>query len=247
MRMLAIALVVTAVTSMAQTATGEIRGQVGDPAGQLTSSMRGLIVDPTLARVANATVEAVSSEARFVTTTDGMGEFYFPNLQPSSYAIRVQGLGFFPATVRGIVLRGGEMRLVPAIPLMVGEASCHRVAFVLEAVPAGRTGEIRGTLLQQVYGTADRTALAKAPVEVAQDFGRETIQQTATDQMGLFRFVALPPGRYWLRIRETGVEFALVVGEWDVIMEPVLARVHRCPESGCDEEHFPVEPVITVC
>jgi hypothetical protein len=60
------------------------------------ASLTGRITDPSNARIVGARVAAVrvGTNSRFETTSNGSGEYYLPNLPPSTYHIEVAKTGF---------------------------------------------------------------------------------------------------------------------------------------------------------
>jgi hypothetical protein len=61
-----------------------------------SASLTGRITDPSKARIVGAKVAAISAgtNSRYDTTTNRSGEYYLPNLPPSSYRIEVEKPGF---------------------------------------------------------------------------------------------------------------------------------------------------------
>src|SRR5215469_8852090 len=60
------------------------------------ASLSGRVTDPAKARIVGARVSAVSmgTNSRYETTSNGSGEYYLPNLPPSSYRLEVEKSGF---------------------------------------------------------------------------------------------------------------------------------------------------------
>jgi hypothetical protein len=73
--------------------------------GETTSAILGTVVDPSGAALAGAAVTAISTEtgARRKTITDDAGRYSFPQLQPGSYTLRVEAVGFEPEVIAGVL------------------------------------------------------------------------------------------------------------------------------------------------
>lgn len=105
--------------ALAQTATGDILGNVTDSSGAI---------------VPNAQVTLTNKGTREVRTftTSSAGEFTFSNLQPGSYAVTVVSPGFSTFVADNIVLAAGDRTRVSAA-LQVGAAEQK---ITVEAVPS---------------------------------------------------------------------------------------------------------------
>lgn len=100
-------LVLTAMPVTAQTISGSLSGTVSDSKG---------------AAITGATV-TVTSASRNETRTTQSGEdgrFVFPQLQPGSYALRVEARGFKAYDLEGLVLNANDKISAPDIELQVG-------------------------------------------------------------------------------------------------------------------------------
>src|ERR1700741_1562220 len=89
-----IVVIAIAVSALAQTATGSIRGIVSDPSKAIISG-------------AKVTVTNKDTGAARVTQTNSAGEFQFSLLQPGDYEIKVTMQGF-KSHVAPITLQVGE-------------------------------------------------------------------------------------------------------------------------------------------
>ena len=82
--------------------------------GETTSAIVGVVVDPTGAAIAGATVTAVSTETGWKRSakTDDAGRFNFPQLKPGSYSVAVESEGFQPQTNHSVVSSLGQKQTV---------------------------------------------------------------------------------------------------------------------------------------
>ena len=99
----------SAVTIFAQTATGEVRGTVGDANGAKVPGATVKLIN----QATNAEIEAVTSEG---------GYFTFPNLKPATYTLMVEAKGFKKTLTNAFTL-GVSVTLTKDIALSVGEMS----------------------------------------------------------------------------------------------------------------------------
>src|SRR5262245_33111248 len=79
-------------------------------AAQTDARFAGVVMDPSGAFVANATVTAKNEktgEERTVTTTE-KGRYLIPNLKPSTYTLKVEVKGFAPLEYKGLPLATGQ-------------------------------------------------------------------------------------------------------------------------------------------
>jgi hypothetical protein len=76
-----------------------------------TGQIVGLVVDPTLASVAGATVSVRNTNTNFTRTTftDAGGRFAFPLLPLGPYEVRTNATGFEPAIQEAVVMLGGTV------------------------------------------------------------------------------------------------------------------------------------------
>jgi Carboxypeptidase regulatory-like domain/TonB-dependent Receptor Plug Domain len=98
------------VSAWGQTTTGQISGSVVDSSGQIVVGARVTLRNEG------------TGDARQATTNTS-GDFVFPTLVPSTYAIRVENPGFTAAERTGIVLTANERRALGNIELAVGAVS----------------------------------------------------------------------------------------------------------------------------
>src|SRR5580698_6851553 len=73
---------------------------------QSTSSLTGLVTDPSGGVVPGAEIVAVNSETnqKRTATTDSQGRYSFPQMQPATYQVTAQATGFSAAVVNDVRL-----------------------------------------------------------------------------------------------------------------------------------------------
>lgn len=74
------------------------------PVSSTTSSLGGVIVDPSGAMVGNAKVTTIGPAGAKTATSDSKGRFSFDLLTPGFYSIRAEASGFKPAEIRQIAV-----------------------------------------------------------------------------------------------------------------------------------------------
>src|SRR5579862_1511232 len=82
--------------------SGEVRGNVTDPAGAAVPD-------------AIVTLTSADSGTTQTTPTNQAGGFVFPLLRPGKYALAVSVKGFEPLTVTGVVVSLGQVTSVPMV------------------------------------------------------------------------------------------------------------------------------------
>jgi hypothetical protein len=102
--------------------------------GQATTSLSGTVTDPTGAVVAGASVELVNTDTNISrsVTTDGSGNYVFPQLAPGNFRVSAKASGFSTASINGLRLLVNTPATVN-IKLEVG-AVTDTVSIVAEAV-----------------------------------------------------------------------------------------------------------------
>jgi hypothetical protein len=127
-------------------------------ASSSTAELRGQVTDVNGAAVPNATVTItdVSKGLSRSTTTDGMGNYTFLNLLPSTYELKAEAsaAGFAPATMR-IELTIGQQANIP-VQLGVGNVSAN--------IDVVGTGEIVETERTQQSSVIDVRQITNLPI-----------------------------------------------------------------------------------
>jgi len=79
---------------------------------QATATIRGIVLDPQLAAVPNATVAArnVDTGIERSTVTTAEGYYTIPNLAPGTYDVRAEAAGFAKAEAKGVKLQVGDLK-----------------------------------------------------------------------------------------------------------------------------------------
>jgi len=123
---------------------------------QFTSSVQGVVQDPSGAGIAKATLHlvSVSTNVTQVTTSDDAGNFRFLSLAPGSYKVTVEATGFAKSEV-DITLLTAQNLSVP-VTLKVGSIS-EAVSVTTEA-PVVDTADSRTQL------TLENQAVAELPI-----------------------------------------------------------------------------------
>jgi hypothetical protein len=123
---------------------------------QFTSSVQGVVQDPSGAGVAKANVQLtnINTQATQVATTDASGSFGFVSLAPGSYKVVVEATGFAKAQVDVTLLTAQNLN-VP-VTLKVGAVS-EAVSVTTEA-PVVDTADSRTQL------TLENQAVAQLPI-----------------------------------------------------------------------------------
>jgi Carboxypeptidase regulatory-like domain len=98
---------------------------------QFTSSVQGVVQDPTGAGVSKASVQLLNqaTSATTMTTTDDAGNFRFVSLAPGNYTINVEASGFAKSATHVNLLT--EQNLNVPITLKVGAISAWNTAGLL--------------------------------------------------------------------------------------------------------------------
>jgi Carboxypeptidase regulatory-like domain/TonB dependent receptor len=120
---------------------------------QFTSSVQGIVQDPSGAGIGKANVQIVNqaTSATTSTTTDAAGNFRFVNLAPGPYRIRVEMAGFAKAEARVELLT--EQNLNVPISLKVGAVS--EAITVTSSAPVVDTADSRNQLTFENSGVAE--------------------------------------------------------------------------------------------
>jgi hypothetical protein len=120
---------------------------------QDTSTIRGLVTDPSGATVSGVrvTVTDVKTNRAFITKTDSKGEYYAPSLAVSVYTIRLSMQGFRTTDLNGITLHANET-LAENATLQMGVAN-ETIEVSAETVQVNTDSAAIGTTI-----TADQVA-----------------------------------------------------------------------------------------
>jgi hypothetical protein len=123
---------------------------------QFTSSVQGVVQDPSGASVAKATVQIVNRDTQFTqtTTTDADGNFRFLSLAPGAYKITVEMTGFTKSEADVTLLT--EQNLSVPISLKVGSTS--EAVTVTSEIPVVDTADSRTSM------TLENQAVAELPI-----------------------------------------------------------------------------------
>lgn len=123
---------------------------------QFTSSVQGIVQDPSGAGVPKASVKLVNNAtaATVVTTSDAAGDFEFVSLAPGSYKVTVEASGFAKAEVAITLLTAQNV----SVPVKL------RVGAVSEAVSVTTEAPIVDTADSRTHLTLENQAVAELPI-----------------------------------------------------------------------------------
>ena len=208
-------------------------------AQEATASITGIVVDPTGARIAAASVDLTSQDSGYEqnTRTDNEGSFRFTNLAPGAYILVFRSPGFL-FEVKPIMLLAAEQRSIDAVVLRVsplppcggGFPISHAISFKMAPRAPG------GQITSQVVLGDKRTPAPRANVLLVCNHDR-MCAQTRTDNEGWFKFSALAPGSYSIRI-EFPEFYKVTVDDVDIVdgVEFLYSEIYveRCPKGNCN-------------
>ena len=126
-----------------------------------SGGLRGLVQDPGGANVPAATVTATNEASGVVqrTTTNGAGEYSFPQLNPATYTVAVEAQGFKKVEEKGIVV-AAQQTIDLDLHLQIGAVSESVVitaeAPVIETADAQQGQDINN---QQINDLPDRKSV----------------------------------------------------------------------------------------
>jgi hypothetical protein len=152
--LLCLALSISHVAAIAQSAFGSISGTVTDPSG---AAIPG----------AHVTVTNEATSTQQSTETKGAGEFVFPSLLPATYTVTAEKNGFKKLEKTGAVLVASQRLSVGVFQLSVGSTTAE-VTISAEGTPIETTSS-------QVESTLSQTEIAALP-----SLGRDYMALLAT-------------------------------------------------------------------
>lgn len=125
-------------------------------AQNISSSVKGVVVDPSGARLAGASI-TLTNEATATTATtaaDATGEFTFTNVLPGTYTLKVDAAGFRTLTLTKVAVEASQIRTLGDISLQIG-ATADVVAVTAEAAQmqlasAEKSGVVTGDQLDRL-------------------------------------------------------------------------------------------------
>src|SRR6266480_489426 len=125
--------------------------------GQFSGSIQGVVMDPSSAGVAKATVQLVNTSTNVtrVTTSDDSGNYSFPSVAPGAYKISVEAGGFRKSEVNITLLT--EQNLNVPVSMKVGSTT-EAITVTTEA-PVVDTSDSRTQL------TLENQAVAQLPIQ----------------------------------------------------------------------------------
>jgi hypothetical protein len=138
---------------------------------QSTSSLTGLVTDPSGAVVPNAEIIVTNSEtnAKRTTTTDSQGRYSFPQMQPSNYELTARAPSFSEVLVQKIVL-------------LVNTPSTIDIRFAV------------GTIQQTVAVNAETTQVNTQDATLGNAIGTRPITQLPFDARNVVGLLSIQPG-----------------------------------------------------
>jgi hypothetical protein len=192
-----------------------------------------------------------SPNSKLLATADTAGVYRFSALQPGKYSLRLHSRGFRILTLTSIQLGDGEQKAMPTLQLELGSlADCGGHA-VLKSILLMPSKEHVGNLVGSVR--VDKGQIGKEGPPVAGAEARlmcatgEVCGTTKTDSQGGFRFDALAPGAYYVRVSRAGfyplnwpgyiIQEGIESSYWSLYLE-------RC-NGTCDPRLRPKKPIAT--
>ncbi len=187
-----------------------ISAAAADPPGRLS----GTVVDPIGAGVPDAEVvlESQGGTAAQVTRSDPDGRFSFPAVVPSVYKVVASIRGFETKTLLNIWVHPGEATTITVELKVSVNNRCEcpalppppplRVAFAKSASGHSQLeGKVDPTFVLDPLSPSDagfdRVTVSLYPVG-------NTIATVKAGPGGVFRFLELPPGEYWIVAKAPG-------------------------------------------
>ena len=124
----------------------------GLPAQVILSTIRGTVVDPTGAVIANAEITLVHQEtnAKRTTPTNRNGDFELAGLDPGTYRVSVTSAGFKTAVVENVILEIGEVRRLN-VALEVGAVGTELTVSAGASVISLETARVEGSVMLKKY------------------------------------------------------------------------------------------------
>ena len=88
----------------------------------VTATLSGIVTDPTGAVVQDASVTVINEATNDtrVAVTNKVGVFATPNLNPSTYSVKISAKGFTPNELTGIAVHAGDEIKLPTFVLAIG-------------------------------------------------------------------------------------------------------------------------------
>ena len=146
---------------------------------QVTATVSGTVTDPSGALVQGADITVINEATQDArpTDTNKSGVFSVPNLNPSTYTVRVSAKGFSPKELTGIEVHAGDEVKLPTFVLSIGAVTdTVTVTSVAGQILSLENGERAATLTYQdvqdmALQSRDTTELLKVLPGVVQTGG----------------------------------------------------------------------------
>lgn len=124
-----------------------------------TGALGGVVRDPSGAAIpeTRVTLESIGTGLSSTLTSDRLGEFFFPELAPGSYRVRIQAAGFDPLRISGEeVVLGRTTRMAPSLRIGgVTQAVSVETADDLPLFDSPVNGNLQPSELQALHWMAD--------------------------------------------------------------------------------------------
>ena len=151
-------------------------------AQNVSSSLKGLLVDPTGAPVPGASCQLTNQGTGAVTSSksSGDGSFTFPGIFAGQYKLTVQSAGFKTLELKDIFVTSSEIRAIGRLALQLGElrdsVSVQAEAADVQLASAERAGVLTGSQLNNIAlkGRDFFALLSTIPGVVDTNASRET-------------------------------------------------------------------------
>ena len=172
--------------------------------------LRGMVLDPSGAVIANSHVDLYSGKDEWHTTTDPAGRFSFPAVLPGKYDIEVTSPGFRKRIIQGMRIDYSEPASM-TITMQVENQSCGNLFSQITYVDATRQSGIIGVIsLVSHLGATEyegkKRVLSGATVLVVRSESKGKGLAARTNENGEFDLAGLEPGLYSLRASRKGFE-----------------------------------------
>ncbi len=125
-------------------------------AQNISSSLKGVLVDPTGASIpgAKCTLTNQATGAVLNTTSAGDGAFTFPNVLAGTYTLKAEAFGFKTSETRDIVVTASEVRVLAKVPMQLGEVketvTVTAQAAAIQLASSEKSGTISGDQIQKI-------------------------------------------------------------------------------------------------
>jgi hypothetical protein len=208
--------------------------------------LEGTVQDENEARVVGAEVtllRAGTTDAVAKVRTDPQGSFVLRDMPKGLYDLQLHSVGFVRTTIRALALSGGESKRLPPLTIEVGSTGC------LDWNPLWQqfleVGGQSGSDLSSTVVDRDEKPLKDVTIRLT---GPAQNARELRSSDGIFRFKALQPGSYRIRVHREGYfdwEQPWVRVRTGFLYQYPPVRLVKCLDPRCDPSLRP--PAQQVC